>query len=204
MPRPGSLREPLASQGKVVSHMLSKCLSFASFPRLESAALDHLQCSLILAGEVQQGAQFDGEIVALLNQCWVLQQLGQALPRALAATLLELVSLVEDASIGRIGRKRLVERPQGLAGRMKDVEVRDAQVTPYGGESRPKLRRLLPKGNRLLMAPPVVEQVAQVVARLPHPWDWPRWRPGGLRSPQAGWGSSSRRERRRPGVLRLR
>ena len=100
-------RQGGAAQREMRAHVLAERAAFAAFPRLEVAAsCTSVQRLVVLAGLVVERAQFDAQVVALLDQVEALLQFAQPLRRRFAEALPELVALVEQPGVVRI-------RPEG-------------------------------------------------------------------------------------------
>ena len=92
-------------------------------------------------------------------------QVGQALRRRSTRALGELVSLETDAGVARIGVECLAVGGFRILTAMADVEVGDAEVSPCHGEGRIERGGTFPGRDRLFVAPPVVEPIAEVIRR---------------------------------------
>jgi hypothetical protein len=83
--------------------------AFAALPGLEVAREDKVEGALRLAGEVEEGGEFDGEVVAPWREGGVTQELGEAGVGRDAGALPKLVALVEEARVGWIGCECAIE-----------------------------------------------------------------------------------------------
>ncbi len=77
----------------------------------------------------------------------------------------ELIPLVEQARILRVGGKRLFVHAVGGLRIAEHIELGDAQVSPRNGEGAIQFDGSAPAANRLIVAPLVVIEIAEIVVR---------------------------------------
>src|ERR1700679_772317 len=99
------------------------------------------------------------------------QQFGETPLRRDTCTLPELVAFIQNAGVFWIGRLSTIEGCDRSVGIPAHVEERDAQVAVDGGKGRIERCSALPKFHRLIVAPTIVEQVAEIIRRARIVWD---------------------------------
>ena len=134
-------REALASEREMRADVLAERLAFAAFPRLEFACGKDAQRGRGPAGLVVECAKFHRQIIALPHEIQIPFQLAQTPIRCFAQALPELVTLVEQPCVRRIGADRLVVGHAGFVGLPGYIEVADAEVAPDHRIAGVELRR---------------------------------------------------------------
>src|SRR5690349_3200791 len=87
-------------QCQLGANMLAERTAFTAFPRLELAIRDELASLVVPARLIVKRAQFDAQIVTLLNETRMPLQLSQALRRFFAETFPKLVAFEEQPGVG--------------------------------------------------------------------------------------------------------
>lgn len=137
--------------------------AFAAFPRLEIARADQRQRLLGFSGLLVKRAEFHAQIVALLYKVTPTLQFAQPTGGSFAEPFPKLVAFVEQARVGRVCLERPVVSGASLSRLLADVKVADAEIAPDDKEVWIQPGATFPELNRLIMPPPVIEQVAQII-----------------------------------------
>src|SRR5882757_7610122 len=103
-----SFRQGRAPQCQLGANVLAERASFAPFPRLELPAGDQMRGFVMLTGLIVERAQFDAQIIALLNEPGMSLQFAETFCRLFAKPFPKLVTFVKQPGVSWIGLECLV------------------------------------------------------------------------------------------------
>ena len=164
-------RDGAPGQEQARANELSKNQPFAALPRLKVSREQAGKRPLRMARLVVEGGEFHGQIIARGREFGMPQQFCETMLGRDACTFPELVTLIENASVFRVSGLCAIEGRDCTLGIAADIEERDAKVAVDGGKARIQRCSALPEVYRLIVAPPIVKQIAEIVWRARIPGD---------------------------------
>src|ERR1035437_4871098 len=151
------------SQHKVGSKVLCEHQSLSTLPRLKPAREQYLQRVLGPSLLVVERGEFHGKIVAGVYQVTNTLKCCQPVLWRFPCALQQLILFIHDASISwRKGSGPFECQARSLL-IVTNVVVGKAEVSRGGGKFRIQTRSAFPRHDRLLVTPPVIEKIAQII-----------------------------------------